>query len=128
MVSGLTGLLADQATDADMCRAVIDPNRRTHFLADEITHTRGGTRWADGRPFFSGMSTLLPPNSPACMPQQGDWHWGIWTPSSRHTATAQFVLADGSVHSFGQDMERSIFQALGTKAGRELISLEDFEN
>ena len=128
LVSGLTGLLADQATDADMCRAVIDPNRRTHFLADEITHTRGGTRWADGRPFFSGMSTLLPPNSPACMPQQGDWHWGIWTPSSRHTATAQFVLADGSVHSFGQDMERSIFQALGTKAGRELISLEDFEN
>lgn len=127
LVSGMVGDLANQVNDAEMCRAVIDPLNRQFFTADEITHTNAN-RWADGRPFFSGMSTLLPPNSPACMQQQGDWQWGLWTPSSRHTASANFVLADGSVHSIAGSVDDIVFRALGTIAGRELIDYDDFQN
>lgn len=128
LVSGLTGLLADQPTDAAMCRTVRDPLKRTHFTVMEDDSAMGGARWCDGRPFFSGMTTLLPPNAPACKVDRGDWQWGLWTPSSRHTASALFCLADGSVHAISQDIDDGIFRALGTKAGRETIDAEDFEN
>ena len=128
VLTGLSGLLADQLTDAELCRDTRDPLRRQYFLGTPEAHANPGSRWADGRPYFTGMSTLLPPNSPACQVAAGDWHWGIWTPSSRHTATANFCLADGSVHSISQDVEDEVFRALGTKAGRELISLDDFAN
>jgi prepilin-type N-terminal cleavage/methylation domain-containing protein len=127
LVSGMVGELATQVTDAEMCRAVVDPANRQFFTADEITHTTAN-RWNDGRPFFSGMSTLLPPNSPACQQQQGDWRWGLFTPSSRHTASANFVLADGSVHSIAGSVDDTVFRALGTIAGRELIDYDDFQN
>lgn len=130
VLSGLLGTVGDISTDSAMCRAVRDPNRRQFFTPStaHVTIDNPGSRWMDGRPYFAGFSTVLPPNSPACTVQDVDWHWGLWTPSSRHTGTAQFVMTDGSVHSLGQDIESSIFQALGTKAGREVISLDDFEN
>ena len=127
LVTGMVGELATQQADAEMCRAVVDPTNRQFFTANEITHTTAN-RWADGRPFFSGMSTLLPPNSPACKQAQGDWQWGLWTPSSRHTASANFVLADGSVHSIAGSVNDEVFRALGTIAGRELIDYDDFQN
>lgn len=129
-MSGLVGTVASIATDSAMCRAVRDPNRRQFFdpSASHVTLANPGSRWQDGRPYYVGLSTVLPPNSPACTTRDEEWHWGLWTASSRHTATAQFCFADGSVHSISQDIEDSIYQALGTKAGRELVDAEDLEN
>ncbi|MFK7822286.1 MAG: DUF1559 domain-containing protein [Planctomycetaceae bacterium] len=133
IVSGLIGTNDPVAinSDAEMCRAVVDPLNRL-FLDGSISHVtaaaNAGSRYVDGRPYYVGLSTVLPPNSPACAVEDREWHWGIWTASSRHTASAQFVLADGSVHSIANSVDDTIIRALGTKAGRELISFDDFQN
>lgn len=118
-------------TDAEMCRATVDPVNR-QFLDASVTPitnaANAGSRYADGRPYYVGLSTVLPPNSPACAIRDEEWHWGIWTASSRHTASSQFVLADGSVHSIANAVDDTVIRALGTKAGRELISYDDFQN
>jgi prepilin-type N-terminal cleavage/methylation domain-containing protein len=130
VLSALVGDLANITTDAEMCRSVIDPVNRQFFDASvtSVSGANPGSRWADGQPYFAGFSTVLPPNSPACTVVDGEDGWGIWTPTSRHTASAQFVLADGSVHSIANSIDEVVFRALGSKAGRELIDADDFEN
>ncbi|MFK7819824.1 MAG: DUF1559 domain-containing protein [Planctomycetaceae bacterium] len=130
VLSAMIGDLANVQNDAEMCRSVIDPLNRQFFDAS-VTYVTGanpGSRWADGQPYFAGFSTVLPPNSPACTTVDGENSWGIWTPSSRHTASAQFLLADGSVHSIAGSIDDPVFRALGSKAGRELIDADDFQN
>ena len=43
-----------------------------------------GTRWADGRPYYSGVVTALPPNSSSCGANLADASWGVFTAASRH--------------------------------------------
>jgi prepilin-type N-terminal cleavage/methylation domain-containing protein len=128
VLTGMTGDLANITTDADMCRSVTDPTRRQFFspTTTRVTGANPGSNWADGRPYYAGFSTVLPPNSPACTTADTDDSWGIWTPSSRHTAAAQFVLADGSVQVISGDVDVTVFRALGTKAGREVIDTDEF--
>ncbi len=126
VVSGLSGHLADIATDMEMCRATRNPNNRRMLQGPINTTANPGSRWIDGRPFFTGLSTVLAPNEPACTHVNEDWNWGIWTASSRHTAVAQFCFADGSVHALSDQIDEAIYQALGTKAGREVIDNDEF--
>ncbi|MBA3312997.1 MAG: DUF1559 domain-containing protein [Planctomycetaceae bacterium] len=78
--------------------------------------------WADGRPYHTGITTILPPNNPSCTAQgDSDWHPGIWSPSSRHTGVAQFVMGDGSVRAISENINVSTFRALGTKANGEVV-------
>lgn len=43
---------------------------------------------------------------------------------SYHTGGANFVLADGSVHFFSQQMDRQVFQYMGNRADGEMFDLE----
>lgn len=132
VLTGLVGDYANLQSDSDMCLAVRNPLKRTEFDPSVMNAQWGrnpGGRWADGRPTFNGINNVLPPNSPACTTHATwDGRWGLITASSRHTATAQFCFADGSVHSISQDIDNAIYQALGTKAGRETVGKDDFDN
>jgi prepilin-type N-terminal cleavage/methylation domain-containing protein len=61
---------------------------------------RGYRAWA-GNPFFHGVTTILPPNSPSCMvwPSVSNPHWmgGIYSAGSNHTGGCQAGMIDGSV-------------------------------
>jgi len=126
VVSGLSGHLADINTDMEMCRATRNPTNRRMLQGPINTTANPGSRWMDGRPFLTGLSTVMPPNEPTCTPFNEDWNWGIWTATSRHTAVAQFCFADGSVHALSDQIEETIYQALGTKSGREVIDNDEF--
>jgi prepilin-type N-terminal cleavage/methylation domain-containing protein len=55
-----------------------------------------GNRWVDGASAFTGVNTVLPPNSASCNPfgWANDWDWGIYSASSYHPGGAHVVLGD----------------------------------
>jgi prepilin-type N-terminal cleavage/methylation domain-containing protein/prepilin-type processing-associated H-X9-DG protein len=58
---------------------------------------RKGCFWAEGRPLFTGFSTVLPPNSPSCINSYHESNPGAFSASSRHDGGVNVVFADGSV-------------------------------
>jgi hypothetical protein len=79
-----------------------------------------GSRWGDGRPYYSTVNTVLPPNGPSCT-QNFDGGWSLMTPTSRHTGVVQVVLADGSVRAISQNISLLTWQGLGTRSGGEVV-------
>ena len=88
--------------------------------------TLPGMRWADGRPYFSGVNTVIQPNGPSCQVQDADWNWGIWTASSRHPNIVNVLFADGSVERIGDEIEIGVWQAIGTRSGQEIVDEEAY--
>lgn len=85
------------------------------------TGARPGERWADGRSYFAGFTTILAPNGPSCTAQNVDWDRGVFTASSRHPSIVNVLLADGSVRSVGNSIDVVTWQALGTRANNEVL-------
>lgn len=56
----------------------------------------GGIRWADANSTFSQISTILPPNAPACRHTTGNGHL-LQPPSSFHPGGINAARFDGSV-------------------------------
>ncbi|PHQ36769.1 DUF1559 domain-containing protein [Rhodopirellula bahusiensis] len=140
------------------CRDMIDPERPLFwrngapFVASPaVTGPAGemerGYKWAYGRPLFSGMNTILPPNSEICM--QGNRHnEGILPPSSHHQGGVHVLMADGAVKFITESIDAGnsgappvrwdgwainpggsqspfgIWGALGTRASKEVIDQE----
>ncbi|MEX1041841.1 MAG: DUF1559 domain-containing protein [Pirellulaceae bacterium] len=93
------GIGSDPSSPAD-CLAARGPN---NMIMDGISVTAESSigrapasRWAEGRTFFTGFSTVLPPNSPRCTTAEADDRMGIWTPSSYHPGGVVAGIADGS--------------------------------
>jgi len=78
-----------------------------------------GVRWADGRPYYSGFVTIVPPNGPSCQYWSGDWDRGTYTASSRHPNIVNALMADGAVRQIKNDIEVATWWGLGTRSGQE---------
>jgi prepilin-type N-terminal cleavage/methylation domain-containing protein/prepilin-type processing-associated H-X9-DG protein len=64
-----------------------------------VDSSRGaGIQWFDGYPAFTGVCTVLPPNSPSCAADANGDNWGVFSASSFHPGGVNCLLADGSVH------------------------------
>lgn len=90
------------------CLGDIDPERPLFWAdgADLLTSNdqRRGYRWADGTPYFTGMTTILPPNSRACL-ATGDSSSGHLSASSRHQGGAHILMGDGAVKFITDSIE-----------------------
>jgi Protein of unknown function (DUF1559) len=58
--------------------------------------SRGGN-WADGAITWSGVNTILPPNSPSCDAEQSHRLEGLLSASSRHQGGCHVLMSDGAV-------------------------------
>ncbi|MGD9853877.1 MAG: DUF1559 domain-containing protein [Planctomycetaceae bacterium] len=99
----------------------------------------GHTEWPDGRVHHHGFTTTLVPNTVVHCTNAGttydcdynSWQEGrngiagsptyaIITSRSHHTGIVQSALADGSARSISENIDLTIWRALGTRAGGEV--------
>ena len=105
----------------------------------------GHTEWPDGRVHHTGFTTTLTPNTMVPYTHNGDvldvdynsWQEGkdgtngnptyaAITSRSFHPGLILAAMMDGSVQNISNDIELSVWRALGTRHGREVISPSDF--
>jgi prepilin-type N-terminal cleavage/methylation domain-containing protein/prepilin-type processing-associated H-X9-DG protein len=104
--------------------------RTTNYIADHR-----GWRWGQGVTGFSMFNTILTPNDHeyrlgGCrfngMP---DWNMDngfVFGASSDHPGGANVLFADGGVRFVKDGIDRMVWWSLGTKAGGEVISGEQY--
>ncbi|TWT82842.1 hypothetical protein CA13_43050 [Planctomycetes bacterium CA13] len=112
------------------------------------TQTQRGLKWASGYAMHTGITTILPPNSPVCTHGSGIWRETGAAPSSRHQGGAHVLMSDGAVKFITDSIEAGnskagniwwggngarapgrqspygLWGALGTRALRETIDEE----
>jgi prepilin-type processing-associated H-X9-DG protein len=110
---------------------------------------RRGFRWADGRPLYTQVNMILPPNRAVKIAQGGDGDSGVMPPSSRHQGGVHVLMADGAVKFITDSIEAGnsaqpmvynqqvfpqsrpgapspygLWGALGTRSSKEVLSGE----
>ena len=103
---GSDGVLRDDPTD---CRDGIDPERPQFWhpsvpnfpgtITDGSLSRNGekrGFRWGEGRPVYSCVNTILPPNAELCI-MGGAFRPGTTPPSSNHHGGVHVLMGDGAV-------------------------------
>jgi prepilin-type N-terminal cleavage/methylation domain-containing protein/prepilin-type processing-associated H-X9-DG protein len=101
----------------------------------------GHTEWANGHSHHSGFTTTLPPNTNVVWTWNGVTYdvdfasrqegsntslasYSALTSRSYHAGLVNSAFADGSVKSVSSNSEGTIWRALGTRMGREIVNDE----
>jgi len=64
-----------------------------------------GMRWNDCQPLFASFNTILPPNSPTCGAEGGDYQATILPASSNHSGGVNVGMVDGSVRFVSETID-----------------------
>jgi prepilin-type N-terminal cleavage/methylation domain-containing protein/prepilin-type processing-associated H-X9-DG protein len=96
-------------------------------------------KWANGKVFFNGLTTALTPNTKVLLPgdpnsydlvthdeNQGGATFAALTADSYHPGGVNVLLADGSVRFIKDSIDGATWRALGTMAGGEVISADNY--
>lgn len=124
-----------------LCLATKGPNGTVVGQFPSSHQRRGDSAYA-GYPMMSGFGTVLPPNSPNCANNRGEWQWGVFPPDSYHPGGVNLAFADGSVTFISETIDTGntalpaprrrnssrpspygVWGALGTKDGAESLKL-----
>lgn len=116
------------------------------FMGGSPEYMRG-FQWALGRPLYTSMTTITPPNSELCWNSTQQRTFGIAPPSSRHQGGCHVLMSDGAVKFItdsvdtgnldrphvrtgagftepGSESPYGLWGSLGTRANGEVISAE----
>ncbi len=84
-----------------------------------------GMNWLEGNMSWTRYNHFLPPGSKSCA-NGLTWNGVAMTSNSRHAKVVSLLLGDGSVRPVKYSVAPTIWQALGTIAGGETISADQF--
>ncbi|QDV52355.1 DUF1559 domain-containing protein [Gimesia fumaroli] len=90
------------------------------------THSHVRREWMNGIGGQTVFNTLNVPNTPNpdCHPCTGcGWYdsAGVWAARSRHTGGAHVLMGDGSVRFASDNIDTTLWQALGSTSGEETV-------
>ena len=98
----------------------------------------GHTSWTEAQAFHTGVSYVLPPNTPVIFngpngPVDVDWisandgntkrSYAAVTSRSYHTGVVNALMMDGSVRTVPSSIDQFVWRAAGTRAGGETLPL-----
>lgn len=84
-----------------------------------------GAYWFDGHPENALYNHVMPPNAWVCS-SGGIDDAGAFPASSRHSSGVNVLMGDGSVRFIKQSVSNSIWWALGSRAGGEVIDANGY--
>ena len=123
----------------NVCYTAVDG---AFYKAGTSIQGQWGGQWQDGQPMKNGITTVLPPNGPACSEDNGnhgDRRDLVIPPTSDHPAGCMAALADGSIHFVAETIDTGnlglpaqdtgpspygVWGAIGSKSGRDQGKLE----
>jgi prepilin-type N-terminal cleavage/methylation domain-containing protein len=109
-------------------------------LAGDFKSGSGHTEWVDGRSHQTGVTTVFTPNTHVPCVQGGkeydvDWTnqqegksntiptYAAVTARSHHAGVVNALLVDGSVRAISEIVELTVWRALSTRAGGEVVKM-----
>ncbi len=85
-----------------------------------------GQSWFQGNYYAGSYNHAIPPNGKLCANGNENYSATAYGPSSLHPGGVNMAMADGSVRFVKQTITPQIWWALGTRAGGEIISADQF--
>ncbi|WP_373649529.1 MULTISPECIES: DUF1559 domain-containing protein [unclassified Schlesneria] len=83
----------------------LEGNRATGKLTPGTNRNLRGNGWANGITAYTGVSTVLPPNSPHCLQSSNDHSDGQAPASSMHVGGVSVLMADGSARFISENID-----------------------
>lgn len=83
----------------------LEGNKATGKLTPGTNRNLRGNGWANGITAYTGVSTVLPPNSPHCLQSSNDHSDGQAPASSMHSGGVFVLMGDGSVHFISENID-----------------------
>jgi prepilin-type processing-associated H-X9-DG protein len=104
-----------------LCYA-INPHASGAALAGDYSV---GSFWHVGTMNGTRYNHVMPPNTWNCSQKNSD-NDGAHTAGSRHPGVVNVLFTDGSVRAVKDTVNRTVWRALGTRAGDEVVSSSDY--
>lgn len=110
----------DLAAWIQLCQAV--DLKHAH---PELVRRTSGRHWLLSGGFFTSFHTSLPPNArvPDCS-RFAVYPGGLYTARSHHPGGVNALMVDGAVRWFSSSTNASLWQAMGSRSGSELVQLD----
>lgn len=102
----------------------LSPQNPTVTLSNMSSRT--GILWYTGHGFGGRYNHVMPPNTWSCNNGGDNAAIGAYTASSRHPGCVLVAMADGQVRTVSQNVDLRVWWAIGTRAGDEKISNNEF--
>jgi prepilin-type N-terminal cleavage/methylation domain-containing protein/prepilin-type processing-associated H-X9-DG protein len=83
-----------------------------------------GEYWHRGGYIHTGYNHVLPPNDHSCTVGGGAVQEGAFTASSHHASAVNVVFADGHLRAIPSSIDLSVWRAIGTRNGGEILSFD----
>ena len=100
------------------------PNSNGQDAAMNVGEELSGGSWSSGLAAASRYNHVMPPNTWSCRPS-GSVNMAH-VASSRHPGVVNVLFLDGAVRSAKSTINRQIWWAVGTRAGGEVVSADQF--
>lgn len=99
-----------------LCLLERSPTNR-NLLSPGNNRNLRGNGWANGITAYTGVSTILPPNSPHCLQSGNDHSDGQAPASSYHPGGVNAAMADGSVRFIAETIDVGNLSARDVRTG-----------